>query len=297
MTFTSNALSDLFEFLQRTASLGLNLITNSDRTWSLKRILTQSMTFISSALADLSHNYNHFRRYVSASLSLALDSTRIWDLSRTVSQTITFTSNALADLIAFFSRSVSLTLNFVSNGLGNIVGWLLSLVVTDYDGIPMENATVTLTRNNSEYTSYWKTYANGSIPDQLLSPDDYFLEISKYNYLTNLTTVSMTGNYTLGILMEGAWIETNPEILGLFGLCLLMQVLYAYGLYKGTRPALTMTAGALTVLAWYVTGQVVLSFNQVQGVPISLLLSGFSTVNTVLLFRVIYALMMAYQEE
>jgi len=173
--------------------------------------------------------------------------------------------------------------------------WLLSLVVTDSNDIPLENATVALTRNNS-VTSYWKTYANGSIPDLLLSPDDYFLMISKYNYLTNETWVSLTGNYTLGILMEGAWIETNPEILGLFGVCLILQLCYAYGLYKGTQPTLTLTAGVLTALSWYTTGQVVLSFNQVQGVPIALLLSGFSTVNVVLLFRIVYALMMHYQE-
>ena len=282
----------------RGVSQSLTASISAGRTWDLKRILSQSMTLTSNALKDLiKESFNNFHRYVSVGLNLVLDSTRTWDMSRTVSQTITFASEGLGDLMQFFSRSVSLTLNFVSGAVRNVVGWLLSLVVTDFDGIPMEDATVALTRNNSEYINYWKTYANGSIPDQFLSPDDYFLEISKYNYLTNLTTFSMTGNYTLGILMEGAWIETNPEILGLFGLCLLMQVLYAYGLYKGTRPALTMTAGTLTVLAWYVTGQVVLSFNQVQGVPISLLLSGFSTVNTVLLIRVIYALMMAYQEE
>jgi len=155
---------------------------------------------------------------------------------------------------------------------------------------------VTLMRNNTATTRHWITDINGSIPDQLLSPDDYFLEISKNEYLANGRTFYLGSDTFLSIQLEGAWIETNPEILGLFGLCLLMQVLYAYGLYKGTRPALTMTAGALTVLAWYTTGQVVLSFNSVQGVPIAVLLSGFSTVNTVLLFRIIYALMMAYQE-
>ena len=294
ITFTSNALADLLRIIQRTASLTINFVSNISRSWMLARGVIQTIYIDSYA-------------------------GRTWNTSRTVTQSITFNSNALATILSLIQRTASLGLNlvvnstrgwtlkrilsqgisFASNVQGQIMQaylWLLSLVVTDLDSISLENAVVSLTRNNSGVTNYWKTDINGSIPDQLLSPDDYLLEISKLYYLTEIMTVSLTGNVSLSLPLEGAWMETNPEILGLFGVCLIMQLCYAYGLYKGTQPTLTLTAGVLTALSWYTTGQVVLSFNQVQGVPIALLLSGFSTVNVVLLFRIVYALMMYYQE-
>ena len=223
ISFASDALADLMRIIQRSASLTLNFVSDISRTWTLargvtqtisldsyagrtwniSRTVTQSMTLTSNAIANI---LSLIQRTASLGLSLITDSNRSWNLKRMLSQGMSFVSNVQAQLTqagATIQRSVNLTLNFTSNALGVIRLWLLSLVVTDFDDIPLENATVALTRNNSEVTNWWSTDFNGSIPDLFLAPDDYFVEISKYEYLTSWIPTTLDGNVSLSIPLEG----------------------------------------------------------------------------------------------
>lgn len=116
--------------LSRIGEQSLTMVTNSERTWSLIRTLTQGITFTCSALGDITKIFN---RFVSMTFSVTSNSIREWSLSRSLIQSFSLISNTektisltrITEQLLMFStesyRSWTLTralnqdLSFISN--------------------------------------------------------------------------------------------------------------------------------------------------------------------------------------
>ena len=88
----------------------------------------------------------------------------------------------------------------------------------------------------------------------------------------------------------------EAEVLGLFALSIVMQIIYISLLYSDRNPVLTFIIGPLSSVTWYTLAQTVLVVNPTIGIPIAYLLYLFSTINVIPLFGLIYSIMAPKRE-
>lgn len=186
---------------ERNPTQNISWSSSIGRTWSLSRIMTQSLTFTWNAIG-IHSAFEEFVRTLTLAVNWASSIKRRVDFHRAFSQSLTFTWNALGSKWGEWIRNLSLSINWTSSlgrrvdfhkslsqsisftlTLPGLIAQTLRVLVTNLNNLAIQNALVTLS-NPSEGTIEWSSYTNitGYTPEYEMDQGNYTIMVSREDY-------------------------------------------------------------------------------------------------------------------
>jgi len=257
---------------ERYPNQSISWSSSLDRTWSLSRGLTQSLTFTWTA-SGIHSAFEEFVRTITLAVNWASSIKRRVDFHRAFSQSITFTWNALGSKWGEWIRNLSLNINWTSSlkrrvdfhkmvsqsisftlTLPGLIAQTLRVLVTNLNNLAIQNALVTVSYPSSgsiEFVQY--TDAEGYTDAEILTGGNYTVMVVKEEYLPyNLlftfsdTTILET---SLTHVEDAITLNFNIELLIFTGIACVLSL---YGWHNEDLDG--MLAATIAFFTWFASG-------------------------------------------